>query len=218
MSDARQAAVRVAALKALYDKVREAYNQARTDALGALTPGDRLHAALPDGADIGTVSVVDGKTTAKVTNPAALLEWVRVNAPDEVESVPRVRESYVGALLSRCENVDGAAMHAKTGELLPGVRFETGDPYTRVTQTHDQLAAFVQAWAGGDLPPLPILLESVGTQAEEPDPMTWPDPGVTESGKEPDTKPAVGTFKTVEQERGRFLGFIPPSTDRERYW
>jgi hypothetical protein len=180
MTNPREAAVRVAALKALHDKVREAYNQARADAVAALSPGDRLHAALPDGADIGTVSVVGGKTTAKVTNPAALLEWVTVNAPDEVETVARVRESYVGALLARCENVDGAAMHAKTGELLPGVAFQRGDNYTRVTQTTDQLAAFVKAWAGGDLPPLPLLLESVGTQAEEPDPMTWPDPGVTE--------------------------------------
>jgi hypothetical protein len=151
MSDARQAAIRVAALKALYDKVREAYNQARDDAVAALSPGDRLHAALPDGADIGTVSVVDGKTTAKVTNPAALLEWVKVNAPDEVETVARVRDSYVGALLARCENVDGAAMHAKTGELLPGVAFETGDPYARVTQTHDQAEAFVNAYNAGEL-------------------------------------------------------------------
>jgi hypothetical protein len=145
----RDAVIRVAALKALYDKVRQAYNDARQDALNSLQPGDRLHAALPDGVDIGTVSVVDGKTTAKVTNPAALLEWVKVNAPDEVETVARVRESYVGALLARCENVDGAAMHAKTGELLPGVRFETGDPYTRVTQTEEQQAAFTSAlWAG----------------------------------------------------------------------
>jgi hypothetical protein len=146
MSDARQAAVRVAALKALLDKVRDAYEQARADAGATLSVGDRLHAALPDGADIGTVSVTAGRTTAKVTNPAALLEWVRVNAPDEVETVAVVRESYVGALLSRCENVDGAAMHAKTGELLPGVRFETSDPYTRVTQTHEQQAAFAEAW------------------------------------------------------------------------
>jgi hypothetical protein len=174
MTNPREVAVRVAALKALYDKVKDAYNQARADALEALQPGDRLHAALPDGADIGTVSVVPAKTTAKVTNPAALLEWVTVNAPDEVEHVARVRESYVGALLSRCENVDGAAMHAKTGELLPGVRFETGEPYARVSQTHDQLAAFVQAWAGGALPPLPLLLESVGTQAEEPEPFIYP--------------------------------------------
>jgi hypothetical protein len=168
MTDARQAAIRVAALKALLDKVKAAYDQARADAVAALSPGDRLHAALPDGADIGTVTVVDGKTTAKVVYPESLLEWVKVNAPDEVETVARVRESYLGALLARCENVDGAAMHAKTGELLPGVRFGTGEPYARVTQTADQLAAFVAAWAGGDLPPLPLLLESVGTQAEEP--------------------------------------------------
>jgi hypothetical protein len=149
--DARQAAIRVAALKALRDKVSDAYNQARADAVAALSPGDRLHAALPDGADIGTVSVVDGKTTAKVTNPAALLEWVQTNAPSEVETVARVRDSYIGVLLSRCENVDGAAMHARTGELLPGVRFETGDPYTRVTQTHDQQAAFMEAWWSGEI-------------------------------------------------------------------
>jgi hypothetical protein len=204
----REAVIRVAALKALYDKVRDAYNAARADAVAALSPGDRLHAALPDGSDIGTVSVVDGKTTAKVVYPEALLAWVKVNAPDEVETVARVRESYIGALLARCENVDGQAMHAKTGELLPGVRFETGEPYARVTQTHDQQAAFTESWRNSMLPPLPLLLESLGGQAEEPDPEKT----------EPATKPAVGTFKTVEKERGQFMGFIPPSTDRERYW
>jgi hypothetical protein len=151
MTNPREVAVRVAALKALYDKVRAAYNAARADAVAALSPGDRLHAALPDGADIGTVSVVDGKTTAKVTNQSALIEWVKANAPDEVVivHVPQVRESYLGALLARCENVDGAAMHAKTGELLPGVRFETGEPYARVTQPADQQAMFLQAWRTG---------------------------------------------------------------------
>jgi hypothetical protein len=171
MTNPRDVAVRVAALKALYDRVREAYNQARIDALGALTPGDRLHAALPDGSDIGTVTVVDGRTTAKVTNPAALLEWVKVNAPDEVETVPTVRESYVGALLSRCEIVDGAAMHAKTGELLPGVVFATGDPYTRVTQTEEQQAAFIEAWRDGiwhgEALALDMRLAIFGDESEE---------------------------------------------------
>ncbi len=150
-SNPRDVAVRVAALKALYDKVRDAYNAARAEAADTLQPGDRLRATLPDGANIGTVSVVEGRTTAKVTDPDALLKWVQVNAPTEIETVHRVRESYVGALLSRCENVDGAAMHAKTGELLPGVGFTVGDTYARVTATHDQQAAFVEAWWRGDL-------------------------------------------------------------------
>jgi hypothetical protein len=151
MTNPREAAVRVAALKALDDKVHAAYNQARADALAALSPGDRLHAALPDGADIGTVSVVPAKTAAAVADPAALLAWVQTNAPTEVEAVYRVRESYIGALLARCENVDGAAMHAKTGELLPGVRFETGDAYARVSQTAEQLAAFAKAWRADEI-------------------------------------------------------------------
>jgi hypothetical protein len=146
MSDPREVAVRLAALKALLDRVKDAYNAARAEAADTLEPGDRLGATLTDGANIGTVTVVEGRTTAKVTDPHALLAWVQTNAPSEVETVPRVRESYVGALLSRCENVDGQAMHAKTGELLPGVRFETGDTYARVTATHDQQAAFVEAW------------------------------------------------------------------------
>jgi hypothetical protein len=167
MGDAREAVIRVAALKALRDKVSDAYNTARDAALDALHPGDRLRAELPDGSNIGTVTIVDGRTTAKVTNPAALLEWVRVNAPDEVETVARVRESYVGALLARCENVDGQAMHAKTGELLPGVRFETSDPYTRVTQTADQLAAFVDAYNAGELIVPLGLQEAHDRQVEE---------------------------------------------------
>jgi hypothetical protein len=164
MIDAREAAIRVAALKALKDRVIDAYNQARVDAVAALSPGDRLHAALPDGSDIGTVSCSPAKTTAKVTDPPALLAWVKVNAPDELENVPRVRESYVGALLARCENVDGQAMHAKTGELLPGVRFETGEPYARVTQTHDQQTAFVEAWQAGQLEAVLAVLATFDNQ------------------------------------------------------
>ncbi len=157
MTNPRDTAVRVAALKALYDRVRDAYNAARAEAADTLQPGDRLRATLAGGADIGTVTVVEGRTTAKVTDPDALLKWVQVNAPSEVETVARVRESYVGALLSRCENLGGtdavgAAMHGKTGELLPGVGFTVGDAYARVTQTHDQQAAFVEAWWAGELP------------------------------------------------------------------
>ncbi len=153
----RDVAVRVAALKALYDRVKDAYNTARDEAATVLQPGDRLRATLSDGANIGTVTVVEGRTTAKVTDPDALLKWVQVNAPSEVETVARVRESYVGALLARCENVDGAAMHGKTGELLPGVGFTVGDTYARVTATHDQQAAFVEAWRRGDLASIPAF-------------------------------------------------------------
>ncbi len=169
MTNPRDVAVRVAALKALYDRVRDAYNAARAEASDTLQPGDRLRATLADGADIGTVSVVEGRITAKVTDPDALLKWVQVNAPGEVETVQRVRESYVGALLARCENVDGAAMHAKTGELLPGVAFTVGDTYARVTQTHDQQAAFVDAYNAGQLVVPLGLQEAHDRQAEEPE-------------------------------------------------
>jgi hypothetical protein len=160
MADPRTVAVRVAALKALYDRVKDAYNAARAEAADTLQPGDRLRATLADGANIGTVTVVEGRTTAKVTDPGALLKWVQVNAPSEVETVARVRDSYVGALLARCENVDGQAMHAKTGELLPGVRFTTGEPYARVTQTADQLKTFTTALWAGEL--ADVLPASVG--------------------------------------------------------
>jgi hypothetical protein len=149
MGDARQAAIRVAALKALDDKVSEAYERARVDALASLSPGDRLHAVLADGADIGTVWVEGRGPKPKVLNPAALLRWVKDNHPDEVETIEQVRESFLGVLLSRAENVDGEAVDAKTGEFLPGVVFKPGISFTKTSQTHDQVAAFTSAlWAG----------------------------------------------------------------------
>jgi predicted nucleic-acid-binding Zn-ribbon protein len=44
------------------------------------------------------------------------------------------------------------------------------------------------------------------------------EPKVGDDSTPPEIHAAAGTFQTVAKERGRFLGFIPPGVDRERYW
>jgi len=144
-STAREAAVRVAVLKALTDQIKETVAQARADVLKQLGAGDRKNAILPDGTSVGTVtvSVREGKVQAYVEDEAAFLAWVTEERPDEI--ITEVRSSYRRALL------DGLA---KTGEVVPGVSFSRADdsePYVTVRQTDAQVAAVVCAWQDGSL-------------------------------------------------------------------
>lgn len=151
MTDARTAAIEVAALKALADEVSAQYKAAKQRALDALDAGDRKGAVLPDGQDIGTVWVTKGKVSGAVTDPAALLEWAKAYHPDEVETVHRVRDSFVAALLGRSENVDGTAVDTRTGEVIPGLTYRLTEPYVAAKQTPEQRQAFVRAWVDGHL-------------------------------------------------------------------
>lgn len=75
-----------------------------------------------DGVELGTVTLTGGKEKATVTNEAALLEWVKVNRPDQLRSI--VEPAYVKALLKQADK-EGAAVDETTGEVIPGIDVET---------------------------------------------------------------------------------------------
>lgn len=108
--------------------------------LDTLDPGDRKHATLSDGTDVGTISVSQTKVTAVVKNEAAFLAWVKQNRPDAVVTTEVVRESDRRILLE----------HAlRDGALLPGVEFVPGGGNLTVSVSDGQRQALAAAYQAG---------------------------------------------------------------------
>lgn len=150
MSTARDAVTQAAILRALSVEVGTADKQVRKAVLDALSTGERLNAALPDGTLCGRVRVDDGATYARVDDDAELLAWVALHHPTEVETVRRIRPAFLDKLLADAADKDGA-FNPTTGEQIPGVAVKKGDPKVVVVLTAADRAAIGRAWADGSL-------------------------------------------------------------------
>jgi hypothetical protein len=141
MTEPRILARDLMVLKALLDRVAGAMVVAKADTLGAMEVGERLVVKIGD-EPIGTVTVAHGRVSARITNPRALVAWVKVNHPTEVVTTEQVRSSFVAALLKRAK--DG-------GEVIPGVEVSEGDPYLLAPVDDVAAKVIAQAWADGSL-------------------------------------------------------------------
>lgn len=156
----RDTATRLILSRVVRDRLTEAdkaiREQARTD---FDMPGVREIGVIGD-EQIGSVSLAKGRESWVVTDPAALLAWVKANRPSEVVTVEQVRPSYIGALLMQAKK-DGAPV-TSGGELVPGIEQRTGDPSLNVKPSEDAAQTIAQAFADGVLslddltPPLAI--------------------------------------------------------------
>lgn len=146
--NAREAAARAAILKTLYDQVKAAFTAAKADVMDHLDPGDRKHAVLDNGGDLGTVSVSIGRASAAVHDETAFLKWVRENRPDEI--VETVRPSFRAHILKIAADT-GAPVVNDDGEYVDGIEVRTGEPYVSVRQTADQRDAVLEAYDAGHL-------------------------------------------------------------------
>lgn len=133
-------ALRLAVLKVLADRVKTGERVVRADVADQWVPGTRIPAVLPGNRTVGTVTLTEGREQAKVTDPAAFLEWVRANHPDEI--VESVRSSFEKQLLERVR---------KDGELVPGVSVVYGEPYPTVRLNGYAQQAITEAWQSGEL-------------------------------------------------------------------
>jgi hypothetical protein len=145
MTDARgDAALALAVMKLLSEQVRAARDRATQ---GVLTNsphiGERTAAVLPDGTEVGMVSICRGRLTPKVTDMAELLEWVKKKHPTEVVTVEQVRPAFLTKILARVKD---------NGEAIPGTDLSRGDPYTSTALTEEGAKAVAAAWADGSLP------------------------------------------------------------------
>lgn len=108
--------------------------------LDVLSPGDRKHATLADGTDVGTISVTQVKTKLVVTDERAFTAWVKEHRPHMI--VETVRETDARALLDKA---------LKDGEVLPGVEFTTTGGNLSVSVSEDQRKAIAAAYQAGSI-------------------------------------------------------------------
>ncbi|MFD7994515.1 hypothetical protein [Streptomyces mexicanus] len=171
----RGAVTRQAALGALLDEVKAAYNAARAEAHELLeqqykaTGSTKTDALLPDGTKVGSVSRQGGERAAQVVNEEAFRAWVRDHYPSEhvVKVIPArvevgVQPGFVAKVLAEA-TAAGTARYADpvTGELhdVPGVEIRPSKAAShRITYTRGSKATPVggrelvaEAWRSGAL-------------------------------------------------------------------
>jgi hypothetical protein len=149
---AHETALKILVLRVLRERLNEAKAAAAEEIVGAWKPGDRNTGSLAGGPEIGTVTLAKGKATSKVTDDRAFLEWVLENHPEEIEQVQitRVDPGFQERLLNFARQT-GDCVNPATGQPVPGIAVEQGEPYatTKLVDDADKLVA--RAWQDGSL-------------------------------------------------------------------
>lgn len=119
-------------LDALAKKVKAGADAMKAELAESMIPGERTAVSFTLPGESGPVVlgfVTKSSPAAKwvVTDPAALLAWVKEVHPDRVEMVPQVREWFVKSLLDNA-GANGAAI-TDDGEIIPGIDLKEGSSY-----------------------------------------------------------------------------------------
>lgn len=148
----QELALRFALLKVLTDELKTAKAVADCEVRDGWRPSDRLTATIPGGADIGTVTLANGKTTANVTDLATYEAWASEAHPEWIETVTvtRVNLDATTRILAAARK-RGVAVDAETGEVVPGITVSAGEPYPMVKLADDARDVVVSAWQKGQL-------------------------------------------------------------------
>lgn len=98
---------------------------------------ERVAAYMPDGTKIGAVSRSSGRVTAKLTDPAAALRWCLDRYPGEI--VQAVNPAFLKKLLDVAGSLPAGSrgLDPATGEELPFIEVQRGNPYVSVTSTKE---------------------------------------------------------------------------------
>lgn len=142
----------VAALKAVGEILGGQQSAEKDALLKALSDAGikQQEVTLPDGSKLASISVAAGRTTARVADSEAFLEWVFNHHPAEVETIKttRVRPAYERSVLDAAKKA-GLPVDS-TGEVVPGVEVGDGDPYlvTKLADgAHQRVLAAIQQGA-----------------------------------------------------------------------
>jgi hypothetical protein len=150
MSIRHDLALRFAVLKALGGELTTAKRVADCEIRDTWRPGDRNSAALPDGSVVAAVTLAKGTTKASITDEAAYEAWVRHVHPDQIETVERVKPDFTDRAKAAARKL-GHPVDPATGEEIPGMKVERGEPYPVVKPTSDAADAIARAWRAGEL-------------------------------------------------------------------
>jgi hypothetical protein len=143
----REIATRLLMMRALKDRIAQADTAMRAAAkdAGFDVAGVRQIGVI--GQDqIGSVQVTGAAASWRVTDMAALLKWVKANAPTEVETIEQVRPAYVTKLLGDCK-----AGALPDGVVPDGVDIIEGSPTLAVRPSADAAEVIERAITDGTL-------------------------------------------------------------------
>jgi hypothetical protein len=155
-------AARAAVLSTLHDAIGDQLKDAKKEleaglkAAKAETGTQKISVSLDEGQDIGTVSLVQPKASAAVTDSEKFTAWVIENFATEIERrfVTSVKPGFQKKLLSEI-TAAGIAEWAdpETGVVheVPGIAMQGRAAYTRMTVPDVGKAAIGQAWREGRL-------------------------------------------------------------------
>jgi hypothetical protein len=176
-------AARAAILSTLHDAIGDQLKDAKKELEAGLrtakaeTGTQKISVSLDEGQDIGTVSLVQPKAAAAITDAEEFTAWVIENYATEVERkfVTSVKPGFQKKLLAEI-SAAGVAEWAdpETGVIhnVPGVAMQGRAAYTRMTVPDEGKAAIAQAWRdgrlGGAVPPALTLGAPAGSTGEDP--------------------------------------------------
>jgi hypothetical protein len=161
---ARTVAVLSTLHSAIGDQLKTAKRELETGLREAKaeTGTQKIAVSLDEGQDVGTVSLVQPKAAAAVTDPDAFTAWVLENYKGEIkrEFVTSVQPGFQKKILEAL-TAAGTAEWAdpETGVIheVPGVAMQGRAAYTRLTVPDAGKAAIAEAWRegrlGGSVPP-----------------------------------------------------------------
>lgn len=165
---AHDTALRVALLKVLTEQLAAAKRTVGEEVAGSWRVKDRSTAVLPDGTEIGTVTLAEGRTAAKVSDDDAYLAWVLENHPEEIEqiAITRVNPDFTARTLSFARQ-HGEPVDPATGETVAGVVVQQGDPYPMAKLSPEAADLVAKAWQDGSLSELVASLVQPAIEAGE---------------------------------------------------
>ena len=170
----------IAARAAVLDTLHKAIGEELKTAKGELEAGlqaakaetgtQKISVSLDEGKDIGTVSLVQPKAAAAVTDAEEFTAWVMANFATEIERkfVTSVKPGFQKKILDQV-TAAGVAEWAdpETGVIhqVPGVAMQGRAAYTRMTIPDAGKAAIAEAWRSGRLA---AVVPAVAPAAIEP--------------------------------------------------
>lgn len=116
------------------------------DVLKTLPVGDTVSGRW-EGQILAKATMVKGRTTMVVTDPIALLEWVKKNHP--TETVESVNPAFMSLIEKRAKELGQPVDW--DGALIPGLEMRQGDPYVSVKKQPDATEMVAQLFKSGQL-------------------------------------------------------------------
>lgn len=152
----------VAVLSTLADAIGDQLKTAKKELEAGLkeakaeTGTQKISVSLDEGQDIGSVSLVQPKATASVTDPDAFTAWVVENYSTEITRrfVTEVKPGFQKKVLAEITAAGVVEWSdPETGVIheVPGVGMQGRAAYTRLTVPDAGKAAIAEAWRAGQL-------------------------------------------------------------------